>query len=142
MRNRNFVPSKGSNKPFPLKLFLLLFVNTILFFGIYCFFVMRWNINWIFWLYYGLLFGFGVAYVAYNRGFAYDKLTEINLPAEWSAEKKQEFFAKRDERKKKSKWMLTVIIPLCLTVFFDIVYLFWGDYITELFAPILGGLGK
>lgn len=142
MRNRFSSPPEEPKRPFPLKLFLLLFINTVLFFGVYCFFVMKWNINWIFWLYYGLLFGFGVAYVLYNRGFAYDKMTESTLPVEWSTEKKQAFLAKRSERKTKSNWMLTIIIPLCLTIFFDIVYLFWGDYVTRLFEPILGVLSK
>ena len=142
MRNRFSSPPEEPKRPFPLKLFLLLFINTVLFFGVYCFFVMKWNINWIFWLYYGLLFGFGVAYVLYNRGFVYDKMTESTLPVEWSTEKKQAFLAKRSERKTKSKWMLTIIIPLCLTIFFDIVYLFWGDYVTRLFEPILGVLSK
>lgn len=142
MRNRYFAPPEGSKKPFPLKLFLLLFVNTVVFFGVYCFFVMKWNINWIFWLYYGMLAASGLAYVLYNRGFAYDKLSEINLPADWSAARKKEFLDKRDERKKKSKWLLTIIIPLCLTIFFDILYLFWGDFFTALFKPLLGGFGS
>ena len=140
MRNRYFTPPEGPKKPFPLKLFLVLFINTILLFGAYCLLVMKWNINWIFWIYYGLLAASGIAYVLYNRGFAYDKLTESALPADWSADKKRAFLAVRDERKKNSKWLLTLIIPLCLTIFFDIVFLFWGDFFTSLFAPLLGGL--
>lgn len=141
MRNRYFAPPDGPKKPFPLKLFLILFINTVVFFGAYCLLVMKWNINWIFWIYYGLLAASGLAYVLYNRGFAYDKLTEHNLPADWSAEKKKEFLATRDRRKKNSKWILTLIIPLCLTIFFDVIYLFWGDFFTSLFAPILEVLG-
>ncbi len=141
MRNRYFAPPEGPKKPFPLKLFLVLFANTVILFGIYCYFVMRLGINWIFWIYYGLLAASGLAYVLYNRGFAYDKLTEANLPADWSGAKKGEFLAARDKRKKDSKWLLTLIIPLCLTIFFDIIYLFWGDFFTSLFGPILKALG-
>ena len=140
MRNRYFAPSQGPKKPFPLKLFLLLLVNTVIFFGAYCLFVMRWNINWIFWLYYGILATSGLAYVLYNRGFAYDKLSESSLPGDWSDTRKKDFLDKRDLRKQKSKWLLTIIIPLCLTIFFDILYLFWGDFFTSLFQPLLGGL--
>ena len=139
MRNRPFVP-QGPKKPFPTKLFLILFINTVVLFALYCLFVMKWNINFIFWIYYALLFCLGVAYVIYNRGFAYDKLTEANLPADWSGAKKQEFLAARDKRKKNSKWLLTLISPLCLTIFFDIIYLFWGDFFSSLFDPILKGL--
>ena len=141
MRNRPFVP-QGPKKPFPTKLFLILFINTVVLFALYCLFVMKWNINFIFWIYYALLFCLGVAYVIYNRGFAYHKLTEFQLPPDWDAAKKQAFLAKRDERIKKSKWMLTIIIPLCITIFFDIIYLFWGDYFSFLLDPILGRIGS
>ena len=141
MRNRYFAPSDGPKKPFPLKLFLVLFINTVVFFGVYCLLVMKWNINWIFWIYYGALAVAGLAYVVINRGFALDSLTYATLPPEWSAEKKVAFLAARDKRKKSSKWLLTLIFPLCLTVFFDIIYLFFGEHITKTLSSLMDILG-
>ena len=137
MRNEN------GGKPFPLKLALILGINTVLIFGFYCYFVMRLDINWIFWIYYGALGASALAYVIINRGFALDSLTYATLPPDWSAEKKVAFLAARDKRKKGSKWLLTLIFPLCLTVFFDIIYLFFGEHITKTLSSlmdILGGL--
>ncbi len=133
---------EGPNKPFPWHLAILLTFNTLLLFGVYCFFVMRLDINWIFWIYYGLLAASALTYVIINRGFALDSLTYSCLSHEWSEEKKIAFLAARDERKRKSKWLLTVIFPLCLTVLFDIVYLFFGESIVKALssvAKILGG---
>ena len=134
---------EGPNKPFPWRLAVLLALNTLLLFGIYCFFVMRLDINWIFWVYYGLLAASALAYVIINRGFALDSLTHASLSPEWSEEKKAAFLSARDERKRKSKWLLTIIFPLCLTVLFDIIYLFFGESIAKALssvAKILGGL--
>lgn len=137
-------PQNGGGKdtkPFPLGLALLLCVNTVLFFGVYCFFVMRLNINWLFWVYYGLLAAASLAYVIVNRGFAEDKLTYASLPAEWTDEKKRAFLSARDERKKRSKWLLTIIFPLCITVFFDIIYLFFGESIANALSTVTEFLG-
>ena len=134
-----FFTKNGEEKnraPLPWALTLLLCINTLVIFGAYCFFVMRLNINWIFWLYYGALAASALAYVIYNRGFAADKLTYSSLPKDWSEEKKHSFLMQRDEKKKKSKWLLTIIFPLCLTVFFDIIYLYFGETIVSTLQTI------
>ena len=134
---RRFFPEKnGTGKPFPTKLVLVLLLNTVVLFGVYCLLVMKWNINWIFWVYYGLTAATSLAYLLYNRAFSREKLTADMLPSDWSYEKKTAFLADRDERKRKSKWLLTLIFPLCLTIFFDIIYLFWGDYLSSLFGSL------
>lgn len=136
MRKNYFSPDDRPAKPFPTKLVLLLFFNTVLLFGIYCYFVMRKNVNWLFWLYYIALAAVGLAYIIYNRGFSRDKLTAADLPLSWSEEKKAEFIAERDERKRKSKWLLTILFPLCLTIFFDVMYLFFGEQFSSMFATV------
>lgn len=115
---------------------ILLLCNMILLFGIYCYFVMRENINWIFWLYYGALAALAIGYVVYNRGFSRDKLTAADLPCDWSDEQKTAFLTERDDRKRRSKWMLTLLVPLCLTVLFDVIYLFFGDAIRQAFSTL------
>ena len=132
---------EGQGKPFPWRLAALLAVNTLLLFGFYCFFVMRLDINWIFWVYYGLLAVSSLAYVIINRGFALDSLSHSSLSNEWSEEKKTAFLAARDERKRKSKWLLTIIFPLCLTVLFDIIYLFFGESIVKALYTVMSFFG-
>ena len=132
---------KESSKHFPYLLVSLLCINTLLLFGIYSYFVMRLGINWIFWLYYGALAASSLAYVIVNRAFVLDKLSVSTLPPDWSIEKKEKFLFARDERKRKSKWLLTVIFPLCLTVFFDVIYLFFGDAIVNAFQTVTDFLG-
>jgi len=138
MRHFSPLPSSTPQKPFPAGLALLLLFNTAVIFGIYCYFVMRLNYIWVFWLYYAALAAVALGYVIYNRGFSREKLTLAELPSDWSDKQKADFLAERDERKKKSKWLLTLLFPLCLTIFFDVMYLFFGDTI----AMLLGDVGK
>ena len=115
---------------------ILLLVNTAILFGIYCYFVMREGVLWLFWLYYVALAAVSIAYVVYNRGFSRENLTWSELPREWSEAEKEAFLRSRDERKKKSKWLLTLLFPLVLTVFFDMIYLFFGDAIIAAFSDV------
>lgn len=125
----------------PWRLVLLVLLNTVVFFGIYAYFVMRRNVNWLFWVYFGLFLALGVAYVLYNRAFADASANMFNLPAEWSEERKRAFLDARDTRKRKSKWMLLFIFPLALSLMFDIIYLFFGDTLSSLFDSVGKGLG-
>ena len=124
-------------RPLPWKWAGLLLLNLILSFGIYCYFVMARNINWIFWLYYAALAALSLAYVVYNRGFVAHGKTAADLPTEWGYEKKTAFLAERDRRLRNSKWMLTLIVPLCLTVLFDVIYLFYGEALVKMLGDTL-----
>jgi hypothetical protein len=137
MRKSYFAPDDRPKKPFPLRLMLLLLFNTVLIFGLYCYLVMRQNINWIFWIYYGATAAVALAYLIYNRGLSRDKITPAELPRDWSENKKEAFFRERDERKQKSKWLLTLLFPLCLTILFDMIYLFFGERITEIWNQLV-----
>lgn len=125
-------PEESEKKPFNFKLLALLALNTVLFFGIYEL-GNHFEFYPIFWIYFALTLGFTAAYFIYNRGFVREKVTPEMLPEDWSAEKKCEFFDDRDRRKKRSKWMLLIIIPLILTLVFDMVNLFYVDRLKELF---------
>ena len=65
-----------------------------------------------------------IAYLAYNRGFVNKNVTAEMLPADWSEEKKQTFLADEKARAKKSRWMLTVILPIVFAIGADLMYLF------------------
>lgn len=80
------------------------------------------------WVYFALVLGLGIAYVAYNKGLTMtnEKITE-NLPKEWSAVKKQAFIDEGKRRRDNSAWMLTLIIPIIFTFICDFVYLMYFD---------------
>ncbi|MBQ9735685.1 MAG: hypothetical protein IJV96_02735 [Clostridia bacterium] len=130
----------GKKNP-PYGLVLLVLCNTVLFFGIYCYFVMRNGVGWLFWAYFAVLLGFGMTYVLYNYAFSRDKATFETLPHEWSVEEKTRYLNDRDEHKRRSRWMLTVIFPLCLTFFFDLIYLYFGDLLYSAVKAVLEAFG-
>ncbi len=76
--------------------------------------------------------GFLIAYFVYNRGFTRKDVTEDMLPDTWSEEKKREFLEDSQKRYKKSKWMLTVIIPLMVPIMLDAIVLFTWPIIQNL----------
>ena len=123
---QNHLPEKGKKKTL-----LLLFINTVLAFSLYSaalsfaeatdstffsFLVMI--------LYMALLLGFTLAYLVYNRFFYKKGLTKEQLPDDWSEEKKEAFLADGENRLKKSRFMLLIIVPLIITFLFDTLYLF------------------
>ncbi|MBR6709151.1 MAG: hypothetical protein IKL84_05680 [Clostridia bacterium] len=102
-------------------LVLLLALNTILFFGVYRVLV---NFGYFVHAFTGfglLLIGFLAAYLIYNRGLIPQALKREQLPADWSEAKKDEFLADAARRIKRSKWMLLIIFPLCITFAYEII---------------------
>ena len=78
-----------------------------------------------------------IAYIVYNRAFTYKNITEDMLPADWSAEKKRHFIDENRSRAKKSRWMLTVIVPLVLVFMADALYLFvWEGWLGNMFQSL------
>ncbi len=88
---------------------------------------------------YMLVFGgFLIAYIAYNRAFSRKGMTPDMLPDSWSNEKKQEYIEDGVRRQKKSKWMLSVIIPFLITLMADALYLFvWEGFLKNMLDGIL-----
>lgn len=80
--------------------------------------------------------GMLAAYIIYNRAFSRKNITMDMLPDHWSADEKQSYIRDGEERMKKSRWMLMIIIPLLVTFAAEAMYLFvW----TGLIEPMLGG---
>ena len=89
---------------------------------------------YVMWVYMIILTVFVLVYIFYNRAFSRNGVTVDMLPSEWSEEKKTEFVASGEQRKKRSKWMLMVIIAFLATFLVDAI---------ELFAiPMISGLFK
>ena len=73
-------------------------------------------------------------YVIYNRGFVAKNASPDELPAHMTPIQKQAFIEDGQRRFKKSKWVLTLLLPIILTFFADVVYLYLFPYLEELFA--------
>ena len=69
--------------------------------------------------------GLGIYYVIYNRGFIGKNLTPDALPADMPLAEKQRFIDDCTHRMKKSRWMLTVIIPIVITFAVDVIMLYF-----------------
>ena len=90
----------------------------------------------LFWIYFAALAGAWVGYVAYNRGFSRTRVSRNSLPRTWSEEQKDEFYADAARRKKKSKPLFYLAISLALVFAYDIVALYFGDFL-EFNIPFL-----
>lgn len=78
--------------------------------------------------------GLGLYYVIYNRGFVGRNATPDMLPDTMSLAEKEAFLADCKARNEKSKWVLTILIPIILTFIAEIIYLFLIPQITGIFS--------
>lgn len=116
---------------------LLVIVNTVIFYTVYAM-LAGGDAGYIasqivLWTYFAALIGFFSAYIIYNKGFTMVNRTPDSFPEDWSYEKMCAVTAEGERRKKKSKWMLLIIIPLLFTFMFDMVDLFILDRFKDLF---------
>lgn len=116
---------------------LLVIVNTVIFYTVYAMLAggdAGYLVSQIvLWTYFAALIGFFSAYIIYNKGFTMVNRTPDSFPEDWSYEKMCAVTAEGERRKKKSKWMLLIIIPLLFTFMFDMVDLFILDRFKDLF---------
>lgn len=120
-------------KPFNWRLLLTLVGNTVVIFAVYRITI---GFDWfpvVLGIYLAATAGLAIGYTVYNRGFSRRGITADMLPDTMSAEQKCEFVADGERRMKRSRWMLTLLIPLILTFTFDLLELFVFDYFTGLF---------
>ncbi|MBQ7346772.1 MAG: hypothetical protein IJW55_02350 [Clostridia bacterium] len=78
--------------------------------------------------------GLTLYYVIYNRGFVAKNATPEMLPNHMSPIEKQKLIEDAKLREHKSRWVLTLLVPIILTFLADMVYLFIFPYFEELFV--------
>lgn len=103
------------------RLFFILLLNTIILFVVYRVLVNRGYFVQVFTVYGIALLGLLCGYIIYNRGLIPKSLTREQLPADWNETKKDAFLVDAARRIKRSKWMLTLIFPLCITFAYEII---------------------
>ena len=121
------MPRLNSGKgvtPVTKKLTLLLILNTLLALLVY-FGCVGLGFAPIFFIYVGLAAVLLVVYVIYNRGFVLKGATPEMLSDELSPVEKQAMLDEAALRLRDSRWLLTIIIPLVLTMLVDAIYLFF-----------------
>lgn len=116
-----------------IKLFLLLLVNTAVVFGFYRFMLNYPHFEIVLFSYMALLTIFVLAYVIYNRGFSRNGITVDMLPDSMTPEEKVAFVEEAETRKRRSKWMITVIFPFVFTFGFDALSWVITDNILSMF---------
>ena len=138
-KQQNNEPQKKDLKnisPESKKNFILLLANTVILTFIY-FGSMGLDIPFLsivvtfgYWIAFA---GFLIAYIAYNRAFTRKNLTPEMLPDSWPKKKKDEYIAQGKIRFEKSRWMISVIIPIMIPIMLDAIYLFTFEMIKKLF---------
>ncbi len=134
-------PDKNTSTPTPkkppIRLLLSLVLSITVVFVIYRVFAVELQMGWMFWVYYGLTIAVGLLYIFYNFGLSRKNVTREMLPAEWSNEEKDRFLRETAERKKKSRFLLILLISFLFTFIYDAVELFFPDVIATLFPWLL-----
>ena len=114
-------------------LILLLLGNSVLFIGLY-FLLVSFEILSVTPIYVALATLLGFAFIIYNRGFAAKNATPDQLPDTMTAEEKLAFIQEGKNRLARSRWMLTLILPMILAIAIDLTSLFILPYLQEIFS--------
>ena len=129
------LPENSKRKPLSAeskRLAAIMLVNPAALMMIYFYFVQEREIIAVMFIYMGCLFASSVAFIIYNKGLP-SKISEDSLPTNWSAAQKREYIEGRAERLKKSRWMLTLILPLFLALCADFLIIQTIPYFKGLF---------
>jgi hypothetical protein len=78
----------------------------------------------------------GLGYVFSNYCFVRNGVTPDMLPPTMPLEQRRRYVEERDERKRKTNWMLMLLIPLLLVIGLDILVLFWGEPVMKFFRSL------
>ncbi|MBE6538178.1 MAG: hypothetical protein E7671_01775 [Ruminococcaceae bacterium] len=113
------VIGEGAQKKFDFGMLLLLVLNTAVIFGFYRYMLSTPYFLPVLVIYMVAFAAFLLTYIIYNRGFTRNGVTVDMLPDSMTNEEKVDFIEDAVRRKRKSKWMLTLIFPFVFTFGFD-----------------------
>lgn len=110
------------------KLLILLIVNCVVFIGLYRLLIstaFTFTVQKVVVLTYMIAAAVLILlYVIYNRGFSGRGVTPEMLPDTMTEKEKDDYIADSLMREKKSKWMLTFIVPLVFALLIDLLDMF------------------
>ena len=111
-------------KPNAKKLLIRLMLNMLIIVPLYFIIATKTHFAYIHYVYLAAGAALAFYYVVYNRGFIGKNATPESLPDSMSAAEKQAFLEDCRMRLEKSKWVLTVLIPIVLTFLADAAILY------------------
>ena len=114
------------------------FLTFAIVYTLYILIAVRLQQLWFMILYFVALCILILVYIWINRGFPQKEINHSSLPAEWSESDKNLFISECDRRRKITKPILIFIICIALVLIFDIIFLYFGDYIKKI--DIIGGI--
>ncbi len=103
---------------------LSLLVNTVILMVVYFWLPTQFEFSYLPFIYLGIGAILLLYYVIYNRGFSGKNITPDMLSDTMTLEEKQQYIKDSRERMEKSKWVLTILIPIMLVFAVDMIYLF------------------
>ncbi len=123
-RNKHKAPvlKEKKKRRIPKKKLFILLGSLALIFSVYqiaVYFYAEWIIH-VYCISAGTL---AAAYIIINRGLL-SLPEEKQLPEAWSDDKKTEFLEEQKKRRKISSVLLYILVPIILTVIYDMIYLF------------------
>jgi hypothetical protein len=105
------------------RLMLLLFANSIALLLLY-FGLLYVGFGEIFIIYTVLAALLALGYVIYNRGFVYKDATPQMLPDTLTPDQKQTILDEAAARDQRSRWVLTLLLPMVVSVLLDVLFTF------------------
>ncbi|MBQ8510158.1 MAG: hypothetical protein IJ493_09665 [Clostridia bacterium] len=80
-----------------------------------------------------------IAIVLLNGGFSKEQLTPDMISESVDREEAARICERANQRKQYAKKLMLVLVPFLFAVFFDIVYLFYGDVLKQIFSFLAPG---
>ena len=111
---------KSDNK----KMLAYLLVNSVALIAIYFLLTEKFQLSFIPYVYLGVGAALGIGYVIYNRGFVGKGATPDMLPDDMPLDKKEAFLEDCRRRLHKSRWVITLLLPILFAIGADLIYLF------------------
>ena len=116
------------------RLMLLLVFNTALFIAVYFTLPTLLHFQYLPVIYLAVGGVLMLWFVLYNRGFALRNANPADLPDTMTREEKETRIREAKERFRRSRWVLTIVLPILLTFLFDMLYLFIGQTVVGWFS--------
>ena len=114
------------------QMLLRLFFNSAILITIYFMVSEMLQFPYIMFVYLAVGAALGLYYVIYNRGFIGKNATPDMLPDTMTLAEKQAFLQDAKDRLHRSRWVLTILIPIILTFIADTVVLFLLPQLKEM----------
>ncbi|MBR3893969.1 MAG: hypothetical protein IKJ35_02365 [Clostridia bacterium] len=116
------------------RVLIFLLINSVIMIFLYFWLPTQWHFEYLPAIYLVVGVIFALYYVIYNRGFVFKNATPEMPPSHLSMIEKQRLIEDAKLREKKSRWTLTLVVPILLTFLADMVYLFIFPYFERMFA--------